>query len=44
MDELLAKSDFVTINCAATAENAGMMNKEAFKKMKKNAVLVNTSR
>lgn len=44
VEEILSKSDFVILTCAATAENKGMMNKAMFKKMKKNAVLVNTSR
>lgn len=43
-DSLLEQSDFVLGCCALTKENVGMMNKAAFKKMKKNAVFVNTSR
>uniref|UniRef100_A0A0M3KK68 Glyoxylate reductase/hydroxypyruvate reductase (inferred by orthology to a human protein) n=1 Tax=Anisakis simplex TaxID=6269 RepID=A0A0M3KK68_ANISI len=34
-DHLLQESDFVILTCAATKENRGMMNKEAFAKMKK---------
>ena len=44
IDKLLEESDFVLGCCALTKENAGMMNKEAFKKMKKTAVFINTSR
>ncbi|WAR10221.1 GRHPR-like protein [Mya arenaria] len=43
-DELLKKSDFVLGCCALTKENIGLMNKEAFSKMKKTAVFINTSR
>lgn len=44
MDALLEQSDFVILTCVATAQNKGMMNKEAFGKMKKNAIIINTSR
>uniref|UniRef100_A0A0N5B121 Glyoxylate reductase/hydroxypyruvate reductase n=1 Tax=Syphacia muris TaxID=451379 RepID=A0A0N5B121_9BILA len=44
MDELLAESDFVCLNCAATKENKEMMNKTTLNKMKDDAVLINTSR
>ncbi|XP_054707592.1 glyoxylate reductase/hydroxypyruvate reductase-like isoform X2 [Uloborus diversus] len=44
LDELLKQSDFVVACCALTPENKVMMNKEAFKKMKKNAIFINTSR
>lgn len=43
-DEILAKADFITITCDLCPETFNMFNKQAFKKMKKNCVLVNTSR
>ncbi|EFA07810.1 C-terminal-binding protein-like Protein [Tribolium castaneum] len=44
LDELLTQSDFVVVCCALTPETKGMFNEGAFKKMKKSAVFVNTSR
>lgn len=44
MDRLLAESDFITIHCALTPETRNLFNAAAFRKMKKSAVLVNTSR
>ena len=44
LDELLAKSDFVSIHVPLTEETRGMMNKETFAKMKQNSYLVNTAR
>jgi glyoxylate reductase len=44
LDELLAKSDFVSIHVPLTEETRGMINKEAFAKMNKNSYLVNTAR
>lgn len=43
-DDLLAKSDFVILTCAATPQNKNLMNKAAFQKMKKTATLVNIAR
>lgn len=43
-DELITRSDFVICCCALTPETEGIFNKEAFNKMKKTAVFVNTSR
>lgn len=37
-------SDFISLNCPLTAENAAFVNKELISTMKKNAVLVNTGR
>lgn len=43
-DELLANSDFISVNCSLTPETQGIFNEVAFKKMKNTAVFVNTSR
>lgn len=44
MDELLERSDVVTLHCPLTASNAGMVNAEFLGKMKKSALLINTGR
>lgn len=43
-DELLTKSDYITIHVPATPATKGMFNSEAFAKMKKGAKLLNFSR
>jgi len=43
-DELLRTSDVVSLHCPLTRENTGMMNRAAFAKMKKSAILINTAR
>lgn len=43
-DELLAKSDFVSLHCPLTPQTEKMVNADFLSKMKKNAVLINTSR
>ncbi len=43
-DELLKNSDIVSLHCPLTSENAKMFNSEAFSKMKKSALFVNTAR
>ena len=43
-DELLGASDVVTLHVPALAETKHMMNAEAFAKMKKGSILINTSR
>jgi glycerate dehydrogenase len=43
-DELLAQSDFLALAAPATADNKGRFNAEAFKKMKKSSVFINTAR
>ena len=44
LDALLAKSDFISINCPLTDENTGFINKAAIDKMKTSAILINTGR
>ncbi|MCD7872006.1 MAG: D-2-hydroxyacid dehydrogenase [Clostridiales bacterium] len=44
LDELLANSDFVTCHCPLTVETKNLINFENLSKMKKSAVLINTSR
>jgi D-3-phosphoglycerate dehydrogenase len=43
-DDLLSRSDVVTIHPRVTAETTGMMNAAAFAKMKPGAIFVNTAR
>ena len=43
-DILLRESDVVTLHCPLTPQTKGLMNAEAFGRMKKGAVLINTSR
>ncbi len=43
-DELLRRSDIISLHCPLTDENRLMMNKGAFDKCKKGALLVNTAR
>lgn len=44
LDELLEKSDIVSLHCPLTPETKGMVNKDFIEKMKQGAVLINTSR
>jgi len=44
LDSLLEKSDFVSLHCPLSLENEKFMNIEAFGKMKKTAILLNTAR
>ncbi len=43
-DELLSRSDIVSIHCPLTPETAGLINMNSLKMMKKSAFLINTSR
>ena len=44
LDELLEKSDFVSLHCPLTPETHHLIGKSAFEKMKSTAILINTSR
>jgi glycerate dehydrogenase len=44
IEALFEKSDVVTLHCPLTKENEGFINYELLSKMKKNALIVNTSR
>jgi D-3-phosphoglycerate dehydrogenase len=44
MDEILKRSDFISIHCPLTPDTRGMFDYEAFKKMKDTAYLINTAR
>ena len=43
-EELLRRSDVVSMHCPLNADSEGMMNAEAFAKMKKGAIFINTAR
>ncbi len=44
LDELLHKSDVVSLHCPQTKENTGMINAKSLSKMKHSAFLINASR
>ena len=44
LDELLSSSDFICLHVPLTKQTKGMINKEAFKKMKPNTILINAAR
>ena len=44
LDELLNKSDFISLHVPLTKDTRHMIDKEAFSKMKKGAYLINTAR
>ncbi|CAH2293576.1 glyoxylate reductase hydroxypyruvate reductase [Pelobates cultripes] len=43
-DKIAEDSDFVIVNCCLTPETEGLCNKDFFRRMKKTAILINTSR
>ena len=43
-EELLCRSDVVSMHCPLNADSEGMMNAAAFAKMKQGAIFINTSR
>ena len=44
LDEVVENSDFLSLHCPLTADTQGLVNLEFLRKMKKTAVLINTSR
>ncbi len=44
LDELAEKSDIISFHCPLTEETKGLVNAEFIKKMKKNALIINTAR
>lgn len=44
LDELLTKSDFVSIHCPLNEKTKYLVDKEAFKKMKNTAIILNVAR
>ena len=44
LSNLAKTSDFISLHCPLTPETKNMINKNFFKKMKKNSVMINTSR
>lgn len=44
LNELLTTADFISIHVPLTSETQNLINSESFKKMKNNAILINTSR
>ncbi|MBL7816541.1 MAG: D-2-hydroxyacid dehydrogenase [Saprospiraceae bacterium] len=44
LDDLLAQSDFLSLNASLSHDNQGLINLENLKKMKPNAFLINTAR
>ena len=44
MEELLKRSDVISIHCPHTKETEHLLNREAFSKMKDGVILINTAR
>ena len=44
LDELFAKSDYITIHCPLTEQTEGMINRELLATMKSSAIIINTAR
>ena len=44
LEGLLSTSDVISLHCPLTAENAGMINAETLKSVRRGAILINTGR
>lgn len=44
LDEVLKRSDVISIHCPLTESTKNLLNKEAFKKMKDGVIIINTAR
>lgn len=44
LEELLEKSDVISLHCPLTKENTGLINRETIARMKDGVILINTSR
>lgn len=44
LEELVKKSDFISLHCPLTEKTKSLFNYDLFKKMKKTAILINTAR
>ena len=44
LDDLLGTSEFVSLHCPLTDETAGLLDADAFRRMRTDAILVNTAR
>ncbi len=44
LDEIYAKSDFITLHCPLTKDNYHLLDSKAFGKMKKGVIIINTAR
>ena len=44
LDEVLKRSDVISIHCPLTESTRNLLNKEAFKKMKDGVIIINTAR
>lgn len=44
LDTLLARSDYISVHAPLTPQTRGLLNKEAFAKMKKGVYIINTAR
>ena len=44
LDTLLASADVISLHCALTKENAGIINKDTIAKMKDGAIIINNGR